>query len=170
MKSTFRPSPPPSLIAIWIHCSKRGVSSLSGTWIRIRAAPSLSLSTDVELNLSQLAPEIAFTASIRSWTLPLFDAASRLGGTFIRSPEKIASAASRYSSSGIESPIWLFVPLPVGRRVLAGAVVLRQWYCRKPNPFCSGVITASLPHSQLHAGWVFFTVPPSFSDNCLAVV
>jgi hypothetical protein len=141
------------LIAIWIHCSKRFGSSVSGTRIRIRAAPCLSLSTDVELNLSHSAPGIASTASISSFTLPLFEAASRPGGTFMRSPEKISFAASRYSSSVIESPIWLFVPLPVGRRVLAGAVVRAQLYFRKPNAFAIEVMTSSLLHSQLQASW-----------------
>src|SRR5258705_2840485 len=142
MKSTFLPSLRLlSLIAIWIHCSKRGGSSPSGTRIRIRAAPSLSFFTDVELNLSHWAPEIASTASISSCTLPLFEAFSRLGGTFIRSPtpldaeRKISSAASRYSASVIERPIWLLVPLPVGRRVLEAAVVFLQLYCSKPNAF-----------------------------------
>ncbi len=65
----------------------------------------------VELNFNQVAPGITATASIRSCTRPLFEASSRALGTRIRSPtpadpeRKIASAASRYSSSVIDNPI-----------------------------------------------------------------
>jgi hypothetical protein len=146
-----------SSIAIWIHCSKRGGVFASGSRMMTRAAPLPSLSTEVELNFIQAAPGMASTASVSFLTLPSLAPSTSAGGTSMRSPvpldaeRKILSASFRYSSSVIDSPIWLSVLRPVGRRVSGGAVVLMQLYCRRPNALIMGVMTGPLSHVQLQA-------------------